>query len=139
MKRLAVIFDAECALCLRCRQWLARQAALIPLEFIPLQSPDLAARFPGIDVLHPSEQLLVVSDNGDVYRGAHAWIICLYALRDYREWSQRLATPALLPFAQRVCELLSQNRLTLSRWLLGRSSDEIEASLKLRNFATIAR
>lgn len=139
MKKLWVIFDAECALCLRCRQWLAQQAAFIPLEFIPLQSPDLDARFPGITALHPSEQLLAVSDNGDVYRGAHAWLMCLYALRDYREWSQRLATPALLPWAQRVCELLSQNRLTLSRWLLKRSAHEIEASLTLRSFSPTTR
>ena len=41
----------------------------------------------------------------------------LYALRDYREWSQRLAHPALLPWARRVCELLSENRLQMSRWL----------------------
>jgi hypothetical protein len=43
--------------------------------------------------------------------------MCLYALRDYREWSQRLAHPALLPWARRVCELLSENRLQMSRWL----------------------
>jgi hypothetical protein len=42
--------------------------------------------------------------------------MCLYALRDYREWSHRLAHPALLPWAGRVCELLSENRLWVSRW-----------------------
>ena len=60
------------------------------------------------------------------FRDVTARLTAEEALRDYREWSQRLATPALLPFAQRVCELLSQNRLAFSRWLLGRSSREIE-------------
>jgi hypothetical protein len=43
--------------------------------------------------------------------------MCLYALRDYRELSLRLAHPALLPFARRFCELLSENRFRVSRWL----------------------
>ena len=74
-------------------------------------------RFPGIDALKPNEQLLVISDEGSVYRGAHAWIMCLWALRKYREHAQRLASPTLLPFAQIVCELLSRNRFHLSEAL----------------------
>jgi predicted DCC family thiol-disulfide oxidoreductase YuxK len=106
MKRLYVLFDGECSLCGRCRGWLARQSAFL----------ELARRFPGIEALRPEEQLLVISDEGGVYRGPQAWIMCLYALRDYREWSLRLAHPALLPWARRVCELLSENRLWVSRW-----------------------
>ncbi|MEY2497361.1 MAG: hypothetical protein QOD12_917 [Verrucomicrobiota bacterium] len=117
MKRLSVLFDGECSLCGRGRDWLARQPAFLELEFIPFQSPDARARFPGIEALHPEEQLLVVSDEGAVYRGPQAWIICLYALREYRAWSRRLAHPALLPWTRRACELLSENRLRVSRWL----------------------
>ena len=64
MKCLYVLFDAECAMCVRCREWLSRQPAFVPLHFIPLQSPDLPRFFPGINVLKPNEQLLVVGDNG---------------------------------------------------------------------------
>ena len=117
MKRLSVLFDGECSLCGRCRDWLARQPAFLELEFIPFQSPEARERFPGIEALHPEEQLLVVSDEGAVYRGPRAWIMCLYALREYRAWSQRLAHPALLPWARGVCELLSENRLQVSRWV----------------------
>ena len=91
-----------------------KQAAFVPLVFIALQSDEVRKRFPGIDALEPSEQLLVISDDGSVYRGATAWIICLWALQKYREHAQRLAHPTLLPFAQRVCELLSRNRFYLS-------------------------
>jgi predicted DCC family thiol-disulfide oxidoreductase YuxK len=138
VKCLYVLFDAECALCQRCRHWLARQPAYIRLEFIPLQSPELSRRFPGIEALKPSEQLLVVSDAGAVYRGASAWIMCLYALRDYREWSQRLAAPALLPWARRVCELLSQHRLSFSRALSRKTSAEIGARLARYNAGPLA-
>jgi predicted DCC family thiol-disulfide oxidoreductase YuxK len=131
VKCLYVLFDAECALCQRCRHWLARQPAYIPLIFIPLQSPDLPRRFPGIETFNPAEQLVVISDEGAVYRGASAWIMCLYATRKYREWSLRLSVPALLPGARRVCELLSQHRLTFSCALSRNSPAEIRARLAL--------
>jgi predicted DCC family thiol-disulfide oxidoreductase YuxK len=117
MKRLYVLYDADCALCLRCRVWLAQQPAYVELRFIPQQSPEVTCRFPGIERLGLGEELLVVSDEGGVYRGGTAWIMCLYALREYREWSMRLAHPALLPLARRICELISENRLRLSSFL----------------------
>jgi predicted DCC family thiol-disulfide oxidoreductase YuxK len=120
MKCLYVLYDQECSLCLACGRWLMRQAAFIELRFIPLQSPEIALRFPGLkewDRLDLGEKLVVVSDEGALYQGQYAWIMCLFALRDYREWAQRLAEPMLLPFARRVCELVSRNRLAISRFL----------------------
>jgi predicted DCC family thiol-disulfide oxidoreductase YuxK len=120
MKRLYVLYDQECALCGSCRWWLMRQRAYIELYFIPLQSPEIVRRFPGLkewDQLDLREKLVVISDEGAVYQGQYAWIMCLYALRDYREWAQRLAHPTLLPFARRVCEVVSRNRLAISRFL----------------------
>lgn len=114
MKCLYALYDSQCELCVRCRNWLMKQAAFVPLVFIPLQSPEVQKRFPGIDTFKPSEQMLVISDDGSVYRGARAWIMCLWALRKYRQHAQRLAHPILLPLAQRVCELLSRNRFYLS-------------------------
>jgi len=80
MKRLYVLFDQECALCQGCRQWLMRQQAFIELHFIPLQSPEIARRFPGLqewDQMDLREKLVVVSDEGAVYQGQYAWIMCL--------------------------------------------------------------
>ena len=115
MERLYVLYDGECALCRRCREWLGAQPAFVPLEFLPLQAPEVPCRFPGIERWGLAEQLTVVSDAGEVWQGAGAWIMCLYALRDYREWSQRLASPVLAPLARRAVELVSKNRLSLSR------------------------
>ncbi len=129
MKTLHVLFDGQCALCRQCRRWLARQPAFVELRFLPLQSEEVACRFPGIERFHPGEQLLVVSDEGEVYQGSHAWIMCLWALREYREWSQRLASPALLPWARRACELVSDNRLSLSAWFQRLRDDELGAEL----------
>ena len=129
MKTLYVLFDRQCALCRQCRRWLERQPAFVELRFMALQSPEVACRFPGIEAFHPREQLVVISDEGAVYQGPQAWIMCLYALREYREWSQRLASPVLLPWARRACELVSENRLSLSAWFRGLSDEALGEEL----------
>lgn len=117
MKLLYILYDAKCGLCRKVRIWLDRQPAYVKLRFQPLQSAELEERFPGIAKFSPEEQLVVISDKGSLWRGESAWIVILWALREYREWSQRLATPTLRPFARKVCGLVSENRLGLSRWL----------------------
>jgi len=54
MKCLYVLFDADCELCARCRNWLAQQPAFVPLVFIAFQSDEAQRRFPGIDALKPA-------------------------------------------------------------------------------------
>jgi predicted DCC family thiol-disulfide oxidoreductase YuxK len=134
MKYLYVLFDADCELCVRCRNWLMKQPAFVPLVFIAFQSDEAQRRFPGIDPLKPGEQLLVISDEGAVYRGAHAWIMCLWALENYREHAQRLAHPILLPLARTICELLSRNRFFLSD-ILFRQNPETAAQKLAAHYA----
>lgn len=131
MKRLYVLYDSTCQLCRACRAWLDRQPTFVPLVFLSLQLPEVARRFPGIEQLHPEEELLVVSDTGDVWRGGSAWVMCLWALQEYREWSERLAHPALLPLARRACQIVSENRHRLSSWLFdpGVSPEELRRHL----------
>jgi predicted DCC family thiol-disulfide oxidoreductase YuxK len=120
MKHLFVLYDQDCGICQRCRGWLSRQPAFVELRFIPLQSPEIGHRFPGLlewPDLDLREKLVAIGDDGAVYQGQNAWIMCLYALRDYREWAQRLAHPSLLPFARRVCETVSRHRLVVSSFL----------------------
>ena len=64
----------------------------------------------------------MVDDHGGVYREGHAWIMCLYALAEYRELSLRLASPALLPLARKAFSFLSKRRGAVSE-LLGMNSD----------------
>lgn len=96
MKTLYVLYDGHCEFCRRCRGWLGQQAAFVTLAFIPFQSPEVTTRFPGIDQFHPEERLTVISDRGEIWRGDGAWIMCLWALRDYREWSVRESTAAAI-------------------------------------------
>jgi predicted DCC family thiol-disulfide oxidoreductase YuxK len=130
MKRLFVLYDGECRLCRRLRGWLAQRPVYVPFTFIPLQSPDLPTRFPGIEQFHPDEQLVVISEAGDLWRGESAWITVLWALQEYREWSLRLAHPTLRPLARKACALVSENRHGLSRWLRGASMRQVQDILE---------
>jgi predicted DCC family thiol-disulfide oxidoreductase YuxK len=99
--RLTVFYDARCGLCCAVRNWLARQPQLMPLECRPKKQ-------------HTDDELVVVADSGEVWAGDSAWLMVLWALADYRQWSYRLASPALLPTARTLFARLSEYRGSLS-------------------------
>ena len=112
MKCLYVLFDADCELCVRCRNWLMQQPAFVPLVFIAFQSDEAQRRFPGIDGLKPEEQLLVISDEGAVYRGA----TCMdHVSLGARELSRTRATASASSFTA-ACK--TRLRIALSKPLL---------------------
>lgn len=83
------------------RQRLARPAArLVPLEFVPVGSPGARRLLPDLDHRAAQEEITVVGDGGQVYRGAAAWVVCLWALREHRALAHRLSTPAGLRVAR---------------------------------------
>ncbi|AKZ57711.1 hypothetical protein SAM23877_4666 [Streptomyces ambofaciens ATCC 23877] len=94
VRRLTVLYDAECSLCTHVRDWLLRQPRLVPLELVPAGSDEARRRFPGLDHGTSLEEVTVVGDAGQVYRGAAAWIVVLWALREHRPLAHRLGTPA---------------------------------------------
>ncbi|MGW4044720.1 thiol-disulfide oxidoreductase DCC family protein [Streptomyces sp. NPDC004721] len=94
VRGLTVLYDAECALCSFVRDWLAGQSQLVPLELLPAGSEQAGRRFPGLDHGATLDEVTVVGDSGQVYRGAAAWIVVLWALREHRPLAHRLSTPA---------------------------------------------
>ena len=98
----------------------------------PLQSPELEERFPGVGALAPERQILVVADTGEVWRGADAWIMCLWALREFRAWSLRIAGPILRPFAKTVCDMVSRNRHRFSEWFLRTRPEDVASTLAVQ-------
>ncbi|MCW7946183.1 hypothetical protein AAW14_30230 [Streptomyces hygroscopicus] len=94
VRGLTVLYDAECSLCAFLRDWLGRQPQLVPLELLPAASAQARRRFPGLDHGATLEEITVVGDSGQVYRGAAAWVVTLWALREHRALAHRLSTPA---------------------------------------------
>jgi predicted DCC family thiol-disulfide oxidoreductase YuxK len=121
MDTLTVLYDARCNLCSHLRAWLEAQPAYVELAFVPAGSPEARRRFPALDHAVTTSELTVISDDGAVYIEAKAFLICLWALRDYRAWSIRLSSPDMIPLARRVVLWVAQNRFRFG----SRSLDEI--------------
>ena len=131
MDALTVLYDESCAFCVRCALWLQQQQQYVSIECVPAGS-DIARRRFGAVRRAERQELVVVDDRGGVYRDADAWLMCLYALVEFRSWSLRMAAPALKPLARSAFELVSSQRGRLSGWLSEARDEVVAHELKVR-------
>jgi predicted DCC family thiol-disulfide oxidoreductase YuxK len=111
-RSLTVLFDPTCSLCQRCRTWMLAQASYVPLTFLPCSSEEARRWFGDIPWL--ADELVVVGDGGEVWAGPAAFVTCLWALQDWRDWSFRLAAPGLAPVARWLFHVLSSQRRSVA-------------------------
>ncbi|WP_037771482.1 DCC1-like thiol-disulfide oxidoreductase family protein [Streptomyces sclerotialus] len=100
LRSVTVLYDPDRPLCAHVRDWLARQRQLVPLVPVPAGSAEARRRFPELDHEATCQEITCVGDRGQVYRGAAAWLVCLWALAAHRATAHRLATPAGVPLAR---------------------------------------
>ncbi len=120
---LYAFYDGECGLCATCRNWLSHQPQLIPVCFLPFQSEDARRLCPGLAALHPEREIVVMSNTGEIYQGDSAWITLLWATANWRTAAVDISASAIRGLARRVVGAVSENRLTLSRWLRLKKED----------------
>ena len=125
MQTLYVMYDAHCGMCTEAQHWLRRQPAHVKLRLMPSDGEEVRRRFPGL----PPGELAVVSDSGQVWLGDRAFLMCLWALRAYRGWARRLASPVLRPLARQAFEAVSRNRRSVSGFLGLKSETELRKRL----------
>jgi predicted DCC family thiol-disulfide oxidoreductase YuxK len=97
---LTVLYDADCPLCSRFRDWLAAQPMLVPVQLVAAGSGEARRRFPALDHERTLREITVVGDDGSVWTNEHAWVMCLWATWAHRALAERLARPAWLPLAK---------------------------------------
>lgn len=114
--RITVLYDDRCNLCRTARAWLEHQRQLVPLEFVAASSPEALERYPFLDPAQTLEDLTVVGDGGEVWVGAKAWVVCLWALEGKRGLAYRLSTPALMPKARVLVSFVSRHRRSLGTY-----------------------
>ncbi|MCX4818883.1 DUF393 domain-containing protein [Streptomyces sp. NBC_01142] len=100
VRRLTVLYDAECSLCVHLRSWLLRQRQLVPLDMVPAGSAEARRRYPRLDHTRTMREITVIGDKGQIFTGQAAWIVCLWALAEHRPKAHWLATPAGAPFVR---------------------------------------
>lgn len=123
---ITILYDAGCGLCTRAKQWITEQDPLIGIRLVATGSSEAHARFPGL----PAGELAVVANTGEVWLGNHAWIVCLWALRRYRDFAFRLTSPLLLLMAREAFAVISKNRSGFSNLFALQSERELEQQLR---------
>jgi predicted DCC family thiol-disulfide oxidoreductase YuxK len=123
-QHLTILYDETCGFCRRARDWLLSQRCLVPVELLPAGSVDAQQRFSSIPDLH--FQLVVADDDGNVWVGPPAFVMCLWATARYRALSYRLSGRHTSLIADRFFSLISERRDVLSRMLGRNDTDCIE-------------
>ncbi|MGW0664028.1 thiol-disulfide oxidoreductase DCC family protein [Streptodolium elevatio] len=100
IRRITVLYDARCPLCIAVSTWLARRPKLVAVDLVAAGSARARNRYPDLDHERTLHEVTVIGDAGQVYSGANAWVVCLWALRGYRTLATRLSTPTGLPLAK---------------------------------------
>jgi predicted DCC family thiol-disulfide oxidoreductase YuxK len=130
MQFLYVFYDATCGLCTRLRNWCERQPAFVEIRFVAAGSAEAHRLLPAEVANSTREDLTVLSSEGGIYHGEAAWLMCLWALQGYRQWSIRLSDPRLAPRIREAFAIFSSNRHALSRWF-GLSTENLQRELQL--------
>ncbi|HEY6308009.1 MAG TPA: DCC1-like thiol-disulfide oxidoreductase family protein [Candidatus Angelobacter sp.] len=130
MEKLYVLYDPKCELCRRLKDWLLIQRSWLGLCMVPAGSEKAKTMFPALQQIASANDLVVISDDGQVYMNNNAWIMALYALEEYRDWAYRLAHPLLAPLARQAFATISRNRYAISRWLRAGRPEEIANELR---------
>jgi predicted DCC family thiol-disulfide oxidoreductase YuxK len=123
MEKLYVLYDSKCEFCERLKDWILVQRSWLGIAVIPAGSEKARKMFPELEQLASTNDLVVVSDDGQVFLNDRAWIMVFYALEEYREWAYRLAHPLLMPLARQAYAAIARNRYTISRWLRGKPEE----------------
>ncbi|HEU4416884.1 MAG TPA: DCC1-like thiol-disulfide oxidoreductase family protein [Candidatus Angelobacter sp.] len=130
MEKLYVLYDPKCELCERLKDWLLVQRTWLGLCMVPAGSERAQKMFPELDKVATCNDLVVISDEGQVYLNNSAWIMALYALEEYRDWACRLAHPMLAPLVRQAFEMISKNRHAIWRWLSYGGPEAIAGELR---------
>ncbi len=121
-----VYYDGQCGMCCTFHEWINEQQRAYEVKFIPYQSERAELLFPGVMALDPASEMIVRTNDGELFRGAQAWVLCLYSCSSYQKVAVKLGGPLLLPVAIKACNVLAANRHKLSKVFFGKK-DKIVA------------
>ena len=82
--RLTVLYDEACPMCRQLRSWLVAQWVVVPLELLAAASPEARWRYPRLDHERTKAVLTVITQDGAVFEGERAWLMCAWALPRWR-------------------------------------------------------
>lgn len=125
VQKIEIYYDGHCGMCSSFIEWLVVQEHVCELVCCPYQDEGVERLFPAIKDLNPDKELVVRIAGGDVYRGAEAWVWCLWVSKKYRNIARLMNSDVMLPMVKKVCYLVSKNRLKMSHIFFGKKAAEV--------------
>ena len=129
IRGIEVFYDGRCGMCCSFHEWINRQPRAFGIGFIPYQAAEAERVFPGLGTLDPAREMVVRTSEGRIFRGAEAWVWCLFSCANHQAAARRLGGPGLLPVAIRACRLLAANRHALSKVFFRSKDKAVRAEL----------
>ena len=108
--RTVILFDGVCDLCDTGMAWLRRRDRAGRLEFLPYQTPEVAARYAGLDPARLAEAVHVITPDGRVHVGADAAAPIFAALPGWGALARILALPGVRLAARPVYAWIAARR-----------------------------
>ncbi len=129
VKTIEVFYDGRCGMCCTFMKWLEKQERACELISYDYKSSEATAVFRDLLEYHPEKEMVVRMD-GEVYQGGEGWVCCLWACAKYRDVAEKINSRLLLPMAKNICQLVSKNRLGVSRLFFRKKNEEIAAEIE---------
>ncbi|MDX2225796.1 MAG: DCC1-like thiol-disulfide oxidoreductase family protein [Verrucomicrobiae bacterium] len=115
IRKIHILYDGECGFCRTCRDWILLQPRFFEIEMLDRRDPDTKARFGDYTVPPYTDRMVVINNEDGVYYAEDAYIMILFALKNYRAWSVRISRQGVKPLARQFFETLGKNRRVLSK------------------------
>lgn len=122
---LYVLYDAKCTVCVASAEWLGSHAQHEALKLIDARGAFANQYFHTIE--KRGEELVVVSEAGEVWWGPSAFLVCFWAMKSTHWLAQFASFELVLPFAEMLFRVVSDHRAALAP-LLGMPVCEDEHS-----------
>lgn len=129
LNKVEIFYDGQCGMCCTFHEWVNEQDRAFEVDFIPYQSERAKMEFAEIMALDPEKEMIVRTDEGEIFRGAEGWVLCLYSCTKYQKYAQKLSGPLLLPLAMKACHLLAANRRKLSKVFFAKKEQVVAQEL----------
>lgn len=126
---MEVYYDGHCGMCCTFHEWVNEQERAFQVRFIAYQDPLAEELFPEIHTLEPDREMIVRTQDGQLYFGAEGWVLCLFCCQKYQGVARRMAGPALLPLAKKACHALAARRHKVSKIFFRKKDREVAEEL----------
>ena len=130
LTQLEIIYDDRCALCQRCAAKLTTEPAYIKLKPISRTHAANHHQYKHLMQNIGQDEMVAVGNDGSVYRGEKAYLMCLWATRRWRKLSIRLSRPALRGAVRSACHLIARSRHLISGLISVDDDEQIATKLK---------